>query len=473
MPFLKKHIYYFIVQAITLVIFLHFSVFRESGLNDGDSITHYYISRYSWQYPHLFLDNWGKPFFILFSSAFAQFGYGGIQFFNIMCAVISSWFCYLIANKLAIKWAAAAPVFLLFTPVYLEAVPSGLTEIFFGLVFILSVYFLLENKYLVAAIVISFLPFCRTEGVLILPIFGLYMLIRKKLIPIPFLISGFLIYSCVGYVFYYHDFLWLMHTNPYRSSDVYGHGTLRYFFAARSVLFGKFLPVLFGVGAIILITRITVSSISRKMSEMWVFESLIILGSFLLYFGAHSYFWSKGLFGSAGMLRVMAGIAPAFVLVCLRGMDFILSFFRKYKWLYFSFGGAAIALFIVQAIPHIPQYLYAGKKAISNASDWVKQNQLDTRKIYYSEPFTKMCLSLDPYDTTRSKELMFVDRKNIGSDMQPKSIIIWDPVLGPREDHIPLASLMDENKFTLLKKFAAPGDMSPDQKYIVYVFERK
>jgi len=28
---------------------VHYSHFKEAGLNDGDSITHYYISRYSWQ----------------------------------------------------------------------------------------------------------------------------------------------------------------------------------------------------------------------------------------------------------------------------------------------------------------------------------------------------------------------------------------------------------------------------------------
>ena len=470
--YLNKHLYYILFQVITLVIFVYYSNFKDAGLNDGDSITHYYISRYAWHYPHLFLDNWGKPFFILLSSSFAQFGYGGIQFFNVLCAVISSWFCYRIADKLGIKWAAAAPVFLIFTPVYLEAIPSGLTEILFGLVFITAAYLLVINKYSWAALLISFLPFCRTEGLLIMPVFGLFMLLKRKFVPIPLMLSGFIIYSCIGY-FYYGDFLWIMHTNPYRSSDVYGHGTLDYFFRSRSQIFSDYLSVLFASGVVYIIFSALISIRKHAFESMKIFETLVILGSFVVYFSAHSIFWYKGLFGSAGMLRVMAGIAPAFVLISMRGFDLVLSFFRKIKWLRFSVGLCLIVALFVQAIPRIPQYLYEGKRAVRSSCDWVKQNHLDTRKIYYSEPFTKMCLSLDPYDTVRSKELMFVDRKDVGVDMKPKSIIIWEPGLGPREDGIPLAALKDTSKFVLLNKFEAPNDMAGNEKYTVYVFERK
>jgi len=470
--FLTTHRLYFLFQVIALVIFVHYSHFKEAGLNDGDSITHYYISRYSWHYAHLFLDNWGKPFFILISSPFAQFGYGGIQFFNILCAVFSSWFCYRIAEKLGIKWAAAAPVFLIFTPVYLETVPSGLTEILFGFVFIWSIYLLIENKFITASFLISFLPFCRTEGILIIPIFGCFMLLKRKLIPIPFLLSGFIIYSCIGY-FYYGDFLWIMHTNPYKSSSVYGHGNLGFFFQSRSQIFSDYLSALFAIGSAYIIYRMVLSIKKLEFASFQVLEFLVIFGSVIVYFTAHSIFWYKGLFGSAGMLRVMAAIAPAFALISLRGFDFIISLFNKIKWLQYGIGICLLGVIVIQAVPRVPQYLYEGKRAVRDACNWIKENHLDTCKIYYSEPFTKMCLSLDPYDTVKSKELMFVDRSSVGSDMQPKSIIIWEPGLGPREDGIPLEKLMDSTRFLFLKKFEAPNDMAGDQKYAVYVFERK
>jgi len=470
--FFTKHRYYFLFQAIALAVFVGFSRFAEAGLNDGDSITHYYISRYSWQYPHLFLDNWGKPFFILLSSPFAQFGYGGIQFFNILCAVISSWFCYRTAEKLGIKWAFVAPVFLLFTPVYLAAIPSGLTEILFSLVLIVSIYLMVNNKYIACAIVISFLPFCRTEGVLIIPVFGLMMLLKRKLKAIPFLLSGFFIYSCIGY-FYYHDFLWIMHTNPYRTTDVYGHGTLDFFFKSRSAIFSDLLATIFAIGTVVLGFRLVKAAINKNIPTNLIIECLVVWGSFAIYFTAHSIFWYKGLFGSAGMWRVMAGIAPAFALVTLIGFNFGIPFFKRVFWLYYGVAIILIAIVLIDAIHRIPQHLYGGKIAVRNACDWVKQNNLESRKIYYSEPFTKMCLSLNPYDTVTSKELMYVDRTNVGADMPPKSIIIWEPGLGPREDGIPLTKLTENPKFVFLKKFEAAHDMMGNEKYTVWVFERR
>lgn len=470
--FFIKNRYYFLFQALSLVVFIAFNKFSEAGINDGDSISHYYISRYSWHYPYLFLDNWGKPFFILLSSPFAQLGYGGVQFFNITCAVISSWFCYRTAEKLDINWAYAAPVFLLFTPVYLSAVPSGLTEILFGLVFIVSIYLMVDNKYIGCAFIISFLPFCRTEGILIIPVFGLMMLIGKKFTAIPFLLSGFLIYSGIGY-FYYKDFLWILHTNPYQTINVYGHGTLDFFFKSRSAIFSDLLGTVFAIGAVFLGFRLAEAIRNKNIPINLIIECLVIWGSFMVYFTAHSIFWYKGWFGSAGMWRVMAGIAPAFVLVTLIGFNFGISLFRKIKWLYYTISIVLITIIIVQSIHKIHQHLYEGKIAVRDACNWVKQNNLQSRKIYYSEPYTRMCLSLNPYDTLKSEVLMYVDHSNVGSDMPQKSIIIWEPGLGPNEDGLPLTRLIYNPRFLLLKKFETAHDMAKGQKYAVYVFERE
>jgi len=468
--FFKKHRYYLLTQAISLLIVLCFSGLAQSGLNDGDSISHYSISRYSWQYHHLFLDNWGKPFFILLSSPFAQFGYTGIQVFNIICAVFSGWFCYRIADRIGIKWAFLAPVFLFFIPVYLAVIPSGLTEVLFGLVFIASIFLLVENKYIAGAIVVSFLPFCRMEGILIIPIFGLFLLLKKEYRSIPFLLTGFLVYACIGY-FYNGDFLWAVHTNPYKGTDVYGHGKLSYFFKSRSKIFGDIPVTLFALGTVYLIFTVSTRLKKKGIDTLQGIEFLLICGSVIIYFIAHSIFWYKGWFGSAGMWRVFAAVAPAFAIESLRGFGVGLSLFKRVKWFYLLASSALLAVIILMAVVGLPQKLDERKATVKQACEWVIQQNLQGHKIYYSEPFTEICLSLNPYDNQRSKELMYVDRNNPGADMTAGNIVIWENGLGPREDGIPVEKLLSNPKFRLLKKFEAPTDMAADQKYAVYVFE--
>jgi hypothetical protein len=496
--FFKRHSLYFLFQAIALAILFKFTFFKEAGLNDGDSITHYLISLYAWQYPHLFLDNWGKPFFILLSSPFAQFGYQGIQVFNILCAICSAWFCYRIAEKLGIRFAYMAPVFLFMTPVYLVNMPSGLTEILFSLVLIASIYLLLIEKPILAALLISFLPFCRSEGILILPLIGLFLLWKRKFLAIPFLASGFLIYSVIGY-FCLHDFLWLAHTNPYHGTDVYGHGTLWFFVEHYMPVFGNLAGILFLLATFYYGGRGYLWVKNRTpMPENNRLQFILLWLPVMIYFIAHSIFWYKGLFGSAGMMRVMAGIAPPYAIICMVGFNWVFSAIQEYRWIqgFISFLIAAvngivalvahilkrvswlILLFIIIYQPihyfRMPQRLDARKIAVQNACNWVKEKGLVGRKIYYSEPFTKICLNLDPYEGVKSEELMYVWRgKGFGNDMAKGGIVIWESGLGPKEDAVPLEKLLgDPERFKVLNEFETPHDANKPSEYQVYVFER-
>jgi len=485
-------------QAIALVVFAHFTMFKEAGLNDGDSITHYLISRYAWHYPHLFLDNWGKPFFILFSSPFAQFGYKGIQVFNITCGILSAWFCYRIADKIGMPFSYLASVFLFFTPVYFNALPSGLTEIFFGLVLIASICLIAYDRFILATLLISFLPFCRSEGILLLPVVGLFLLIKKQYFPIPFLITGFLLYSIIGY-FVLNDFLWTIHTNPYHSRDLYGHGTLWHFVESYVPIFGNLLGILFLIATLFYsVCNLIILKAKKQIRVNFLFEVILLWLIVMTYLTAHSIFWYKGLFASAGLWRVMAAIAPPFSLVCMRGMNYGINFFkdeklgqlilnviiellytilsfveyilRKALWIVVIF----IVIYQLLHYFQLPQRIVPAKVAVREACDWVKENNLRKRKIFYSEPFTKICLNLDPYDTDKSEELMYVwHGKEFGNDMPKGSIIIWEPGLGPREDGIPLTNLENDKRFKLLKTFDTPHETGKPSEYIVYLFEKQ
>src|SRR4051794_15982578 len=87
-----------VIAFISIVTLMGFP-----GYGDGDSITHFSISKSALHHPILFLHLWGKPFFILLTTWFAQAGFKGIQLFNVFCGAVATWIGYLIAIKLNFK----------------------------------------------------------------------------------------------------------------------------------------------------------------------------------------------------------------------------------------------------------------------------------------------------------------------------------------------------------------------------------
>jgi ABC-type cobalt transport system substrate-binding protein len=106
----QKHLLY-AVTGLLFTIFLVIAAHTEGSYGGADSFQHYLISRYSWKHPHLLLDHWGKPLFTLLSSLFSQFGFYGIQCFNILIGMITAWLTYKVLEHLNVKLAPFAVIF--------------------------------------------------------------------------------------------------------------------------------------------------------------------------------------------------------------------------------------------------------------------------------------------------------------------------------------------------------------------------
>ena len=194
---------------------------------------HYLLARYVPQHPQNLLDHWGKPLFTLLASPFAQLGFTGAKIYNCLVGVLSAWFTYKTAERLGMKTALASIILLLFAPMYFLGLNSSLTEFTFSLVLIAGFYYITADRFYVAAIILSFLPFARTEGFILLPIIGLYFIWQKKYIQLLFLGLGLVVYSTIGAFYHYHDFFWVFTQNPYAGKNgVYGHSDNFWHFAA-------------------------------------------------------------------------------------------------------------------------------------------------------------------------------------------------------------------------------------------------
>jgi len=235
---LERHLPYYVLLAF-LINFIILALLSEGSVGGADDIAHYKFSRYAFKYPEFFLDPWGKPFFTLLMAPFAQFGMTGVRIFNILLGLGAGLLTYLTAKKLTFRHPLLALFMLVFTPIYSALMISGMTEILFSFMLILGIYLFFLNRYIWSAVVISLLPFIRTEGIVIMPLFCLAYLINRQWKTIPFLVTGFLFFSIIG-SFHYNDFFWVINTMPYTgsASDIYGTGELLYYVNKFRPIFG-------------------------------------------------------------------------------------------------------------------------------------------------------------------------------------------------------------------------------------------
>jgi len=479
----KERALLFALLILLFVFFFLLSFFSSATFDSGDGIRHYMMARYSWQHPWILLDLWAKPLFTFLLSFFAQFGLIGANVFQIVCAVLSSYFGFKIAQRLEIANALLIPVFIFFAPIYFAVINSGLTEPFFGLTVICSVFLLVEKKYIWSAVVISFLPFARNEGFLFLPAFALVFLLRKRYVSIFLLTTGTVVLSIVGF-FVFKDILWLFSHNPYKGhQDIYGHGELLHFVKEYNSILGKPLSFLFLSGLFWMFFKLIRIKNTIRNNFYFSEEFFLIFGCLAIYFVGHSIFWWKGLFSSFGLSRMMAGVVPLAALICLRGFNLALLPAQKFlRGNFLSYATAIIMLICVIFVCrasfkqwYFPFKLGMEEKVVQTAGEWYKKSGIKNKKIYFLHPFLPHALELDPFDGNVMQELWGLDKEHPENSIEENALIFWDAHYSPNEGQIKLSALMGNPNFELLQTVKPGVDYVTlgRNNFEVYLFLKK
>ena len=112
------------------IVFIYIIDFLLSpGFNGGaDSITHYQISKFSWDHHYLLMDQWGKPLFTILFSPFAQLGFKVVNVVNILLIFWGAYLAVKIAQNIDLKRPLWVGYIVLLTPIVLGNAISGLTE---------------------------------------------------------------------------------------------------------------------------------------------------------------------------------------------------------------------------------------------------------------------------------------------------------------------------------------------------------
>jgi hypothetical protein len=440
-------------------------IFHFDGTGDtGDSITHFLYACYAFSHPENLINHWAKPFFTLVAAPFAQFGFIGIKFFNLLNAALTLGFVFKIAQRFQLKNPLIALIILATCSSYFSLTFSGLTEHFHAFLLTFALYLFLTEGVVMACIIVSFLPFVRSEGLLIVGIVGLYLLFKKYWKHIPLLAIGHIVYGIVG-SFYHGSIWWVFNKISYATATAYGKGSLGHFFEQLYYMTGLPHIILWSLGCIYLYFLIK----NRAKISFFLENTLLVYGSFWILFIAHTLFWYYGIFMSYGLGRVLNAVMPMFALIALQGFNFLTHLIKNTTIRYWF--SIIIATYILifpftkhpSAInPDISLKLEADQKTGKQISDLIIQ-QFPDYVVYVLHPQVMLTLGYDIFDKNKIRDLRDVFIKPLAE----KSIVVWDSRFGVIDGGISLENMKNETQLIEIQHF------NTDNNFKFVIFKNK
>lgn len=425
--------------------------------DDGDSIEHYLHNRYAFDHPHIFIHLWAKPVFVLSSCLFAQMGFIGIKIFNSIMAVSAAFLSYKLAKKIDIPFPELAIPLLMLMPHYLSLSLSGLTEPLFSLMAVGSIYLLAQEKNGWAALVISFMPFSRPEGLYFIFLAGCYFLIHKKHWKfIPILLLGHLFYTVLGAVYFGEAWLWVFTKNPNAMIDPAYNQTGRWLHYIRELRRIIGIPIYFFFGTGFFLMSFKIVSQLRKLKEHLI--PIFIIGATASVIVSHSIFWKFGLFKSLGLTRNLLTIAPLMAIIAVAGMQSLWKLLKlnPQSRKIISFASILIcAVYLYSNTPYTiktPEDLKLSNLQMmgNEVAAYIEENYSDAQINYHYYPYLNVIRGQDPFDW-RSHKRLFKDI--VDQPLPGNALVIWDDWYANMEGKITLEMLHANEQLEFVKSF--------------------
>ena len=454
----------FITAGSLLIIIGILSFLSEGYFGGADNICHFHIARYAFRHHELFLNAWGRPLYTMLGAPFAHFGLQALKFMNVLLGVATGWLAWRICRRMKLEPSWPVMLFVIFTPLYFMMVPTAMTEILFSFLLVLAVFLMAEKRFVAAAVVISFLPFARTEGYVLLAVFSFVLLAYRQFKAVLFLAAGIVIFSIAG-SFHFRDIFWLINQFPYPVTyhhPIYNKtGSLLHFFDARDYMLGLPLEILFVFGlAGIVRDFFSKEPETRKNAA---FFALVIFLPFAAYFALHSLLYWRAMGGSLGLERVMAAVLPLAAIIAFKGLIDYINLFKNFNRL--KAGMMVVALGFVTITPftiyRIPYPLTPEEETAKRAAEWLRSSPYGGKFFLFTDNNLPYYLKADPYKTDQPECKLFGDSKYLDT-IRPGTILVWDAHFGANESKIPLDSLLGNRNQRVVAYFR------PDSTWITF-----
>ena len=445
-------------------------IFAGNGAYGGaDNIGHYRIARYAFQYPELFFDHWGKPVFTLLFAPFATLGFRATQVLNAFIGSVTLIFAADLLRLTGIRNRWAVIVLSAFAPMYFMLMHSCLTEILMSFFVVLAIWLVFKEKVNAAAVLLSFIPFVRTESIVIIPLFIVFFIIQKRYLAIFLLLAGSAVYSVAGY-FVYHDFLWIIRQIPYSMGDsLYGSGELLHFVKSHGEITGKPFSILLAIGIFAWMWKL-IPGFRVNDKKVWFF--LLVNGVWMAYFAAHSYVWWQGTGGSLGLIRVIAAVIPLMAIPAVEGLNFVLEkIWNKYFRYALIVAMVAWQISVPVRQHRLPFRWERPQEMMAGASSWL--SGVESGRIFYFDPFLLHFLNMNPYEQNLNNWGVG-DKLHPSNSMEVGDILVWDAHFGPNEGGVQLSILMEDPMLQLEKTFLPHENFKVlgGYDYGIYIFRK-
>ena len=199
---------------------------------------------------------------------------------------------------------------------------------------------------------------------------------------------------------------------------------------------------------------------------------VLIAGSWMIYFAAHSYVWWKGTGGSLGLIRVMGGILPLAVLTAMKSFDYTLKKKAAKKpitAIYFLFAVAQIVLFFTQN-KILPQ-ADPTEQLLKKTAQYIRSNE-DVKRIFYYNPMIIHFLELDPYDSEQCN--WWTDKMQPSNSMNWGDLLVWDAHFGPNEGGVKAETLEHDPYLQKIKSFYPVEKITVlgGYDYAIHIYEK-
>lgn len=450
------------VLALALVGLVPMAVLTDGIGVSGDSLWHFFYAQDSWQHPEYFFHHWAKPWFTLLASPFAQLGFQGIKLFNVLVSIIAALLAWKTAQRLGMRNSVLAAVLVLSTPMLLTLTGTGLTEPLFACWLILAVYLAASERFLLSALVLSLLPFVRSEGLIFIGVFALYFVMKRQYKALPLLLAGHVAYGIAGLPFH-ESMWWTISGNPYVGKVAYGEGNW-YDFAVK-------LYYVLGIPAFALLALGLYPATRWLLKIRQVPEKAILV--FLGFGGlvvAHSIMWAFGWFHSMGLARVLVGVVPLIAIIALAGINWFQAILQPRARIITNVLGVAVLAYLI-VFPFTPNpaainfetafTLPNGYEDFEAAAERVKRDFPNHMLGTYS-PQLLYAYGADVGDTTLLKPPTALVQEVITGP----AVVVWDPYFSVLEGGLQPEHFLPEKGWTKVAMFPETG--TPH----LYLFER-
>ncbi|OGX81773.1 hypothetical protein [Hymenobacter glacialis] len=467
-----------LLLAVLLLLSVVMAFITTNTYDSGDSIKHYLYARYAFEHPLNYLDSWAKPLFTLISSGPAQAGFMGMKLFQCGVAAVSAWCAFVVARALRLPMPELAILFVYAAPDYFIIQFSGLTEPLFGLILVGSVTLAVTNRPGWSAALISWLPFVRSEGFILIGLWVVYLTWRRQWRYLPLLVLGYVLFSAVGAVVLGEPG-WVFGRNPYATVSAYGHGDWTDFVFSLPGLLGHVLLLLVSIGGVRMVLDLLYPE--RRQRPLFSAELLLVYGSISVFIAAHTIFWALGLFNSFGMTRVLTVTVPLFAVVALRGVAWVSAGARTPTvQRRIRLGAAAAAVLFLflgtrQGLRWQRDFTRPPDQEVAeNAAAWIRQTYGEnTRPLAYELPYVAVATNNNFFDPNEHP-VMSVGADGLVGALPVGTLLVWDDWFARTEGHVQLPKLRADARFRELYQDARPRNrLHPERDTTrIIVFER-